>query len=323
MNFKTGILLDNLKLSFDESLKIASELGVDGIQFYVASHHMSSLDFDFNKAKSIKQKIKSYNLELSALCGDLGGHGFEIREENRTKIETTKKIIDFASELGTDIITTHIGVLSETDKINNSIIRDALVPICRYAEKAGIYIAIETGPEKSDLLKSFIKETNEKNLKVNFDPANLIMVHNENLTDAVYNLKDYIIHTHLKDGKFYRPCNPIEIYTAFAENNPNNIKIGDYFTETPLGEGDVDFPEYLKALEDIGYTGYLTRECEGDTNRVKDISNGVNYIRQIISPDWPWVFPIQYEYLSSFPYQQTGCTIRTYLKVNRKKLFNI
>ncbi len=282
MNFKTGILLDNLKLSFDESLKTTSELGVDGIQFYVASHHMSSLGFDFKSAKSIKKKIKSYNLELSALCGDLGGHGFELKKENSNKIETTKKIIDFASELGTDIITTHIGVLSETDKINNSIIRDALVPICRYAEKVGIYIAIETGPEKSELLKSFIDDTNEKQLKVNFDPANLVMVHNENLTDAVFNLKDYIIHTHLKDGKFYKQCNPIEIYTAFAENNPNNIKIENYFTETPIGEGDVDFPKYLKALEDIGYTGYLTRECEGDFDRVTDISNGVKYIKSLI-----------------------------------------
>ncbi|MGL1893859.1 MAG: sugar phosphate isomerase/epimerase [Spirochaetaceae bacterium] len=279
MKFKTGILLDNLRQSFDKSLQTTSELGVDGIQIYVASHHMSTLGFDFNSAKTIKKKIESYNLELSALCGDLGGHGFEIRDENNDKIETTKKIIDFASELGTDIITTHIGVLSESDETRNSIIRDALVPICRYAEKAGIYIAIETGPEKSELLKSFIEETNEKHLKVNFDPANLVMVHNENLVESVNILKEYIVHTHLKDGKFYKQCNPREIYTAFAENNPQNIKIGDYFTETPLGEGDVDFPKYLKTLEDIGYTGYLTRECEGDFDRVKDITNGVKYIK--------------------------------------------
>lgn len=282
MKFKTGILLDNLQLSFDKSLQTASRLGVNGIQFYVASHHMSFLNLDFKSVKSIKQRIKSYNLELSALCGDLGGHGFEIREENKTKIETTKKIIDFASELGTDIITTHIGVLSETDKSNNSNIMDALAQICRYAEKAGIYIAIETGPEGSELLKSFIIETNEKQLKVNFDPANLLMVHNENPVDAVYNLKDYIIHTHLKDGKFIKPCNPKEIYDAFAEDNPNNISIENYFTETPLGVGDINFPNYLTALEDIGYTGYLTRECEGSFSRVKDITDGVEYIHKLL-----------------------------------------
>lgn len=177
MKFKTGILIDSFQIELDDALKISADLGVNGIQMYAVPHHMASINLDYKEAKSLKRKINSYNLEVAALCGDLGGHGFELEEENPGKIKKTKEIIDFASELGTTIITTHIGVISEeADSDKNIVMREALSEVCRYAEDAGIYIAIETGPERSMVLKKFIKGTGEKNLKVNFDPANLVMV---------------------------------------------------------------------------------------------------------------------------------------------------
>lgn len=135
---------------------------------------------------------------------------------------------------------------------------------------------------KSELLKKFIEETGEKNLKVNFDPANLVMVQGENPAEAVLNLKDYIVYTHAKDGRMVRECNPVLIYNAFAQGNPDNINIDDYFIELPLGSGDVNFPEYLKALEDIGYSGYLTIEREAGSDRMKDITEGVYFLKGVI-----------------------------------------
>jgi len=282
VKFKTGILIDSLQIPFENALKISSESGADGIQMYAASHHMASLELDYKAAKSLKRKVASYNLEISALCGDLGGHGFELRDENLKKIKKTREIIDFAGELGTGIITTHIGVISGTEDDKNSIMQEALQEICRYAEKAGVYIAIETGPENSKILKKYIEETGEKNLKVNLDPANLVMVQGENPADAVFNLKDYIVYTHAKDGRMVTECNPILIYNAFAEDNPDNINIDDYFVELPIGSGDVNFPEYLKALEYIGYSGYLTIEREAGSDRIKDITEGVDFLKGVI-----------------------------------------
>lgn len=283
MKFKTGILIDSFQIELDDALKISADLGVNGIQMYAVPHHMASINLDYKEAKSLKRKINSYNLEVAALCGDLGGHGFELEEENPGKIKKTKEIIDFASELGTTIITTHIGVISEeADSDKNIVMREALSEVCRYAEDAGIYIAIETGPERSMVLKKFIKGTGEKNLKVNFDPANLVMVQGENPAEAVLALGDYIVHTHAKDGKMIKKCNPVTIYDAFAEGNPENINIDNYFVELPLGTGDVDFPEYLRVLENIGYSGYLTIEREAGGNRVKDITEGIYFLKEVM-----------------------------------------
>ena len=282
MKFKTGILLDNLQVPFEDALKISSDSGADGIQIYVASHHMASLELDYKAAKSLKREVESHNLEISALCGDFGGHGFELKDENPEKIKKTRNIIDFAEELGVGIITTHIGVVSETPCARNSIMQEVLQEVCRYAERAGVYIAIETGPEKSGVLKKFIEITGEKNLKVNFDPANLVMVQGENPAAAVLNLKDYIVHTHAKDGRMLTRCDPVLIYNAFAEGNPDNIPIDDYFVELPLGSGDVHFPEYLKALDEIGYSGYLTIEREAGNDRIKDITEGIEFLKGVM-----------------------------------------
>jgi len=282
MQFKTGILIDSLQLSLDDALKLSSDSDVDGIQFYAAAHHMASVEMDYEKAKSLRKKVNSYDLEISALCGDLGGHGFEVENENPEKIKKTREIINFASELEIGIITTHIGVISETDNAKNLIMQEALQEICRYAQKAGVYIAIETGPEKSELLKRFIEDTGEANLKVNFDPANLVMVQGENAAEAVFNLKNFIVYTHAKDGRMVKKCDPVVIYNAFAQDNPDKINIDDYFLELPLGTGDVNFPEYLKALEAIGYSGYLTIEREAGSDRIKDITEGVKFLKGVM-----------------------------------------
>lgn len=55
-----------------------------------------------------------------------------------------------------------------------------------------------------------------------------------------------------------------------------------YFQEVPLGTGDVDFPNYLKALEDIGYNGFLTIEREVGDNPEADITTAVNFLRKTI-----------------------------------------
>ena len=79
---------------------------------------------------------------------------------------------------------------------------------------------------------------------------------------AVYNLKDYIVHTHAKDGRrnYYRA--PEEVYGLVEAE----MLASPSFTELPLGTGNVDFAAYLKALDEIGYHGFLTVEREvGDT----------------------------------------------------------
>ncbi len=283
MNFKIGVLIDSLRMPFSEALKETAKLSVDSIQMYISSHQMSTGSFDFSDVKKLSKQVRSHNLEISALVGDLGGHGFERKDDNKEKIPQMKAIVDFAQELEANIITTHIGVIPEHKNDRYLIMQEALAEIAAYAKTAGIYLAVETGPEKSSVLNQFIADTGETHLKANFDPANIVMVQGEDLLKALETLKKHIVYTHAKDGKMIKKCNPAQIYNAFAEGNPENLNIDEYFVELALGSGDVNFPDYLKALDKIGYSGSLTIEREAGENRLEDVKNGVAFLRRIIN----------------------------------------
>ena len=63
------------------------------------------------------------------------------------------------------------------------------------------YFAIETGPETAAHLKSFLDTLSTNGVSVNFDPANMVMVTGDDPAEgASCLLKDYIVHTHVKDG---------------------------------------------------------------------------------------------------------------------------
>ena len=51
------------------------------------------------------------------------------------------------------------------------------------------------------------------------------------------------------------------------------------FIELPLGDGDVPFDPYLKALDDIGYKGFLTIEREVGDDPAKDVRTAVDFLK--------------------------------------------
>jgi L-ribulose-5-phosphate 3-epimerase len=110
---KIGVLIDSFKLPFEEALGRAAELEVDGIQMYTTKGGLAAWDVDAAGRKALRERISGLGLEISALCGDLGGHGFERAEENREKIRKTEAVVSLAADLGAPVVTTHIGVVPE------------------------------------------------------------------------------------------------------------------------------------------------------------------------------------------------------------------
>ena len=110
---------------------------------------------------------------------------------------------------------------------------------------------------------------------MNLDPANFVMVTGDDPVQAVYTLKDYIVHTHAKDGRRLRYVEPEIVYGVAEEEMLGSSS----FIELPLGEGDVDFAGYLKALEEIGYKGFLTIEREVGDDPAKDIATAVAFLK--------------------------------------------
>jgi len=280
-DFPIGAMLDSFLLPTPQAMARAAQIGVKGIQMYSTSGENSPENMTEARIREIMREMKNSGLVFSALCGDLG-YGFADKERNPSLIEKSKRILDLAGKLGTNVVTTHIGVVpADSGSERYKIMQEACRELAEYADSVQAHFAIETGPETSAVLKNFLDSLGSKGVSVNLDPANLVMVTGDDPVTAVYNLKDYIVHTHAKDGRRLYYKDP-EIVYGVRSALPGEDK-GPSYIETPLGTGDVGFARYLKALEEIGYRGFLTIERECGDDPASDINSAYLYLKKIIS----------------------------------------
>ena len=279
-NFPIGAMVDSFRQETRAAIKTAAEIGVQGLQMYATTGENSPENLVGQKRKDLLQYVKDNGLQFSAICGDLG-KAFIYPERNVMLIEKSKRIMDLAKELESDVVTTHIGVIPADKTCDRyKIMQAAAYELAQYADSVGAHFAIETGPEVAVTLKAFLDDLGSTGVAVNLDPANFAMVTKDDPVQAVYTLQKYIVHTHAKDGVNLKPCNPEDIYSEMDHGAWDQEPA---FKEMPLGQGAVDFPKYLKALEEIGYKGFLTIEREVGGNPAADIKLAADYLRDVIA----------------------------------------
>ena len=262
--FEIGVMFGCFRQDFDTGLETAKNIGASKLQV-----GWGWKDLPAEEQRAILARIQSHGLGVSAVCADFDG----IHRGEKGVIELGKQSVDLALNLGTNVVTSHIGVIPDTHNEQWKKMADLAAPIAEYAAERGVRIAIETGPESPETLADFIDSINPTGLAVNLDPANLAMVGGFDPVKAVYTLGSRIAHTHAKDGIRLSGYTAAQLYGGLV--NPG----GYVYLEVPLGQGDVDFPAWVKALDDTGYNGVLTIEREVGDDPVRDITLAVSVLR--------------------------------------------
>lgn len=251
-----GVMIESFRLGVKGGILKAAELGADGFQIYVTGGEMAPENMNAQARKDFKKFVADQGLVISALCSDFGT-GFLNAAGNPEAVRKTKACMDLAADLGTKVITSHIGKLPENENSQEwKAGREAISELSLYGDKIGVAFASETGPESADHLVRFLKQIPGRSAKVNYDPANLCMYGFDQL-GGVEILKNYIAHTHAKDG------------------------LRGELKEVPLGRGGVNFPQYIARLDKIGYNGFLTIEREVGDDPVADIKMAVEFLRAL------------------------------------------
>lgn len=195
---------------------------------------------------------------------DSGGFGpVNLRGE---RLERLRWALDRTRELGLTDLTLHAGFLPHPGDPGRKAILDTLAKAGELAREKGVTLAFETGQETASLLRQTLDELAAPNLKVNFDPANMLLYDMGDPIEAVRVLGPDIRSVHAKDA--IRPT------TA-----------GQWGTEVPLGQGEVDFPAFLRALRDAGFEGpmMVEREVGDQADRVRDIRHGLKFLAEQIA----------------------------------------
>ena len=173
--------------------------------------------------------------------------------------------VDRTVALGLSDLMLHAGFLPDPTDPGRRSFLDTLTKAGRIAADRGVTLAFETGQETANLLKTTLDELAAPNLKVNFDPANMLLYDMGDPIAAVRTLGPYIRSVHVKDAR--RPAHK-----------------GEWGQEVPLGEGEVNIPAFVHALQSVGYTGALAveREVGDQKSRVRDIASGLSLLRGLV-----------------------------------------
>ncbi len=278
---KIGVMLDSFRAGYEEGFRKAASLragGVSGVQLTVG---VGSLTEDALREYPVRQTLDllaANDLELTALCG-VSGWNYSDPDENDECVEKTCRALELAKRLGCGIVTSHIGPVPEEECGTKEAMRDALNRISAFGDSVGACFAVETGPEPGRVLGGLLDSLDGRGVRINFDPANLVMCSDDRPENALRYLGKYVVHTHAKDGvmiakRLGDPC----LDPGLRAELLRSLDRDRVWHELPLGEGDVDFDIYLPALAAAGFDGYLTIERETGGTPERDIALAASFL---------------------------------------------
>jgi sugar phosphate isomerase/epimerase len=241
------------RYSLNEAIRMIAEIGYEGIELLCDTPHAYPPAFQDKEIDSFKNQIAKFRLDISNLnaftlysISDVY-HPSWIEDDKASRelrITHTINCIKLAKKIGVKNLSTEPGGPLSGSKTNikylENLFMEGLNRVVPIAEQENIIILIEPEPnlllENSNQFLNFIENLSTDNVRLNFDIGHFYCV-GEDPTDLIYKLSEYIEHFHLAD---------------IASNRIHNHLIP--------GEGSINFRSVFKAIEAIGYKGFVTVE---------------------------------------------------------------
>jgi sugar phosphate isomerase/epimerase len=188
--------------------------------------------------------------------------GFVSAEEFPMRRAMTKSAAQAARELGMDLLSAHIGFVPPSSDPSYASMLERICQVAEDLREFDVALVMETGQETAPELLQFLNDLRCQNVRVNFDPANMILYGAGDPIEAIGILGRHIAHVHVKD--------------AVLSDAPG----ATWGKEVPFGTGQVPPREFLRALKDAGYTGPLCIEREAGDRRMEDIAFAVETLKK-------------------------------------------
>ena len=261
-----GFWRGQARLSVDEFLVKAKELGFDGVMLMAKRPHVSVLDYDAAARKALRRRIESLGLELVCLAGytDFTA-GVDKAGIPNMEIQAAYvgELAQLARDLGTDMVRIFTGYERPDIPYDKQygLVVEGIKLAGKEAAKYGVTLAVQNHHDIAshhDAMFWLLDEVNLPNVKAAFDPwtPTLQNLSADELHDAVFRMKPYIVHMTAAQYVRHARYHYEHALTNFLEQE-------DVIRAVPMDEGIVDYETYFKALREIGYQGYIAYEmCE-------------------------------------------------------------
>ena len=257
---KIGVRLESLGLPLRRALQEAERMGVSGVQVDAAGD-LAPDRLSQTGRREFRHLLRAHNLELTAVGCPLR-RGLDVAEQQEARIDHVKKVMSMSFDLGPRIAVVQAGRVPEkADDPRVGLLSEALQALGSHGDRTGATLALETGLESGSVLAAFLDRFDSGSLRVNLDPANLLM-NGFDPYESARALHGKVAHSHAKDAR------------GSTANRTAQ--------EVPLGHGDIDWLLFVGVLEEIDYKGWLVVERESGENRVADVEAGVKFLRRFV-----------------------------------------
>ena len=225
-----------------EGIRLTKKIGFDTIDVFA-----DPMDIDIRERRLIKDTLRKVQLPVvSTVCCALGIADFNA-PVRRFHVERAKAYLDLAYELEGKNLLLVLGeyiwqqeVITPRDQWNWAVehVRELGV----HAASLGLEIALELEPFQLSLINDlpkmvrFLNDVSHPAVKANVDVSHLALAKSD--PSELAELTGRIAHVHFSD------CD------------------GKVHGDLPPGRGVVDFPPYLQALKETGFSGTISIELE-------------------------------------------------------------
>jgi sugar phosphate isomerase/epimerase len=254
MSVKIGICLKSLGLSLRRGLEEVRRLGVGGVEVEAVGD-LAPANLSHTGRREFRHLLKSHGLELTALACPLR-HGLYMPANLQPRIETIQNVLALSYDLGPRIVIIQAGKIPDADgNPAADLLRESLQALGQFGDRVGATLALHTGMEAGERLRTLLDGIDAGSLAANFDPGNLLLG-GFDVFGSAHALRERIVHVHARDAR----------RTGRAE--------------VVLGHGDIDWLALLGLLEEIGYRGWLSLVRDTGQTRLADIAAGVSFLRR-------------------------------------------
>ena len=243
------------EVPIEDALAYLDGLGYDGVELTVIPGYTTELKFlDRMERRRIKDLYHRHNLDLPAIAA----HTTFLESEassHKANMERLEAAIDLAVDLSSEsappaINTTPGGRPDEWETVRHLLV-DRIGSLVRHAASRGVTLALEphvgASVNNPGRILWLLEQIDSPYLKINFDISHFDVV-GISIEEAVPQLAPHTVHTHVKDQRGQHP---------------------DFEFLIP-GEGTFDYVRYLRAMQETGYTGYITVEVSVMVQRRPD-----------------------------------------------------
>ena len=259
--------------SIAELQSFVDRLGIDFVQIACGDPHHAAWD----EGDEMPNAALAANFSLGgAMLGfpgedyttprsirETGGFGNPATRPER--LDRFEWALERTKALGLNDLMLHAGFIPEVGDPERKPFLDTLAKVSQLAAEKRVTVAFETGQETSRLLRQTLDDLKCPNLKVNFDPANMLLYDMDDPLEAIELLAPDIRTVHVKD--------------AIRTKIP-----GTWGEEVPLGRGEVNIELFIRALQKAGYRGplFIEREVGTQQERFDDIAQGIRLVKECL-----------------------------------------